>query len=107
MYYLKQHIHQIAQICQENQVKQLFAVGSVTVSDSDLKSGNYVDLMVVIEERDPLSYVEIYRMLKLNFEKVLHRPVNLLEARRIKNPYLKKRIESSKVYLYGEKSRVV
>lgn len=53
MYHLKQHINQIALICKENKVKQLFAVGSVTVSDRN--SGSNVDLMVIIEERDPLS----------------------------------------------------
>jgi len=100
MYHLKKHINQIAVICQKNKVKRLFAVGSVTVSD--IKSESSVDLMVIIEERDPLSYVEIYRLLKLSLENLLQRQVNLLEATRIKNPYLKKRIESSKVYLYGD-----
>ncbi|KEO71932.1 nucleotidyltransferase domain-containing protein [Anditalea andensis] len=98
MHNLIKHIKQIAQICEENKVAYLFAVGSVTTGNNT--PNDYVDLMVEIDEKDPLLYVETYRHLKLGLETLLSRPVNLLEPTKIKNAYLKKRINSTKVKLY-------
>ena len=95
---ITQHIDQIALLCQQNRVKRLFAVGWVTTGDK--APNDNIDFLVEIEERDPISYLEIYRLLKLKLEFLYSRNVNLLEPTKIINPFLKKKIDHSKVALY-------
>ncbi|MEK6551931.1 MAG: nucleotidyltransferase domain-containing protein [Bacteroidota bacterium] len=90
---ISQHIEQIKKLCDINKVKSLFAFGSITTDhfqpDSD------------IDEKDPLSYSDNYFNLKFHLEKLLKRQIDLLEQRAIKNPYLKKQIDQTKVLIYG------
>ncbi|MFA5806087.1 MAG: nucleotidyltransferase domain-containing protein [Melioribacteraceae bacterium] len=96
---ISQHIDQIKKLCDINKVKSLFAFGSITTdhfqSDSD------IDLVVDIDEKDPLSYSDNYFNLKFHLEELLKRQIDLLELKAIKNPYLKKQIDQTKVLIYG------
>jgi hypothetical protein len=95
---LKEHIEQIRQLCDTYQVRSLFAFGSV-VSDK-LKSESDIDLIVDIDSKDPLDYSDNYFALKFQLEDILKRPVDLLEDKAIKNPFLKKQIDNTKVIIY-------
>ena len=96
---ISQHIDQIKKLCDLNKVKSLFAFGSITTNyfqpDSD------IDLVVDIDEKDPLLYSDSYFHLKFHLEELLNRQIDLLEQKAIKNPYLKKQIDQSKVLIYG------
>jgi uncharacterized protein len=96
---LKDHIEQIKALCSAHGVKSLFAFGSV-VSDK-LKPESDIDLIVDIESKDPIDYSDNYFALKFQLEDILKRPIDLLEAKALKNPFLKKKIESTKVLVYG------
>jgi predicted nucleotidyltransferase len=96
---LKGHIEQIKQLCNTYHVKSLFAFGSV-VSDK-LKTESDIDLIVDIDSEDPLDYSDNYFALKFQLENILKRPVDLLEDKAVKNPFLKKKIDNTKVLIYG------
>jgi predicted nucleotidyltransferase len=96
---LKDHIEQIKALCRAHQVKSLFAFGSV-VSDK-LKVGSDIDLIVDINGDDPIDYSDNYFALKFQLEDILKRQVDLLEAKALKNPFLKKQIDNTKVLIYG------
>ena len=96
---LKNHIDQIKQLCNAHDVKSLFAFGSI-VSDN-LKPGSDIDLIVDIGSMDPLEYSDNYFALKFQLESILNRPIDLLEDKAVKNPYLKKQIDNTKVLVYG------
>jgi uncharacterized protein len=93
------HIDQIKQACNANKVKSLFAFGSVTTDkfqpDSD------IDLVVDIDENDPLEYSDYYFNLKFELEKLLNRQIDLLEQKAIRNKFLKEQIDKTKVLVYG------
>lgn len=95
---LSPHIDQIRNICAANNVKTLFAFGSVTNSGFNAQSD--VDLIVDIDESDPLLYSDHYFRLKFQLELLLSRSVDLLENKAVKNPYLRKEIERTKVSVY-------
>jgi len=97
---LKRHIDQIKALCDTNKVKSLFAFGSVTTQDFRPESD--IDLVVDIEDNDPLSYSDNYFNLKFQLKQLLKREVDLLEQKAIKNPYLKQQIEKTKVLVYGK-----
>jgi predicted nucleotidyltransferase len=96
---LQQHIEQIKKLCSEHDVRSLFAFGSV-VSDK-LNADSDIDLIVDIESKDPLDYSDNYFALKFQLEYLLNRDVDLLEAKALKNPFLKKQIDDTKVLVYG------
>lgn len=96
---LKDHIEQIKQLCNAYHVKSLFAFGSV-VSDK-LKPTSDIDLIVDIDSKDPIDYSDNYFALKFQLENILKRPIDLLEDKALKNPFLKKQIDNTKVLVYG------
>src|SRR5680860_1095811 len=70
---LNQHIDQIKKLCTRNGVKSLFAFGSVTTDQ--FKPESDIDLIVDIENNDPLSYSDSYFRLKFELEQLLKRQI--------------------------------
>jgi uncharacterized protein len=95
---LNQHIDQIRHLCESNRVISLFAFGSVTNDSFHAESD--IDLIVEIEDIDPLSYSDHYFDLKFKLEDLLNRQIDLLEHKAIRNPFFKQQVDSSKVLLY-------
>jgi len=99
---IEQHIKQITKLCEMNKVRALYAFGSVTTDrfrpDSD------IDLVVDIDDNDPISYSDKYFNLKFQLEDILKRQIDLLEQKAIRNNFLRNEIERTKVQIYGEGS---
>lgn len=96
---LGNYIEQIRKLCESSKVKSLFAFGSVL--REDFKAESDLDFVVDIDEKDPVLYADNYFNLKFQLEKLFQRKVDLLEEKAIKNPYIKKQIDQSKVLIYG------
>jgi predicted nucleotidyltransferase len=94
------NIDSIKALCAKYGVRTLYAFGSVT--RDELKPDSDIDLVVDIENHDPLVYSDNYFELKFQLEQLLKRHIDLLESKAIKNQYLKKNIDSSKVLVYGK-----
>ncbi len=97
---ISKHIEQIKKLCDLNGVKSLFAFGSVL--ENRLRPDSDIDLIVDIDDRDPLSYSDKYFDLKFNLEKIFPRKIDLLEIKTISNRFLKKEIDKTKLRIYGE-----
>lgn len=97
---LNQHIEQIKEACSLNQVKRLFAFGSVT--RDELNNNSDIDLVVEFNDSDPISYTDHYFDLKEKLQQLLKRPIDLLEEKAIRNPFLRIEIDKTKVLIYGE-----
>jgi uncharacterized protein len=91
--------NQIQKLCESHKVKTLYSFGSINSAkftpDSD------VDLVVDFKIEDPIEYSDNYFDLKFELEKILNRQIDLLESKAIKNPFLKERIDKTKVLVYG------
>lgn len=95
----KQKITEIAQLCKSNNVKSLFAFGSVIREDFNENSD--IDLVVDFNENDPIKYTDLYFNLKNKLEEVLKRQVDLIEERAIRNKLFKQQLDQTKVLIYG------
>lgn len=97
---LEAYKEQIQKLCRNLKVKTLYSFGSVNTTrfskDSD------VDLLVDFDTNDPFEYTDNYFDLKFELEKILNRPIDLLESRAIKNPFLRENIDKSKILIYGQ-----
>ena len=96
---ISQHIDQIVDLCQKNKVNSLFAFGSVTTNNFTDESD--IDLVVDIKDNDPVSYTDKYYNLKFQLEEILKRKIDLLEMKAIRNRFLKKEIDRTKIQVYG------
>ncbi|SEL98704.1 hypothetical protein SAMN05216436_10176 [bacterium A37T11] len=99
MVFLKRHLKAIRRLCNEHNVKQLYAFGSV-LTDNFNKSSD-VDLVVDFEDMSLENYADNYYDLKFSLEDTLKRPVDLLEAKAIKNPYFKQSLDQQRQLVYG------
>jgi uncharacterized protein len=90
---------QIKKLCEKYGVKSLYSFGSV--NSDKFSADSDIDLVVDLESTDPLEYTENYFDLKFELENLLKRPIDLLENKSIRNPFLKKNIDNSKVLVYG------
>ncbi len=96
---LNQNINKITQLCKIHKVKKLYAFGSVLADTFNDKSD--IDLIVDFEEVDELEYADNYFNFKFSLQEVLHRSIDLLEEKAIKNPYFQKSINQQRQLLYG------
>ncbi len=93
-------------ICQQHRVKYLYAFGSST-SDGFDPGRSDIDLLVEIDDPDPIERGEKLISLWDSFEFFFSRKVDLLTDSSIRNPYLRKDIDSTKILIYDGKSAQV
>jgi predicted nucleotidyltransferase len=93
-------------LCQTHKVKYLYAFGSSTTAKFDPEKSD-IDLLVEIDDPDPLERGEKLISLWDTFESFFQRKVDLLTDSSIKNPYLRKSIDSTKILIYdGKRSQI-
>jgi predicted nucleotidyltransferase len=80
------NIEKIKNLCAKHKVSKLFVFGSV-LKDTFTNESD-IDLVVDFEKLDQL-------------ESIFNRPVDLLEEKGIRNPFLRKQIDNEKRLIYG------
>jgi len=93
------NIEKIRKLCAVHKVSKLFVFGSV-LKDSFNKESD-IDLVVDFDNVDLNEYADNYFDLKEQLETIFNRPVDLLEEKGIRNPFLRKQIDNEKRLIYG------
>ena len=94
-------------LCKNHKVKYLYAFGS-SVTDHFDSDKSDIDLLVEIEDSDPIERGENLISLWDTFESFFHRKVDLLTFSSLHNPYLRKSIDSTKILIYdGSRQKVL
>jgi len=97
---IRPHLDAIAGLCRHHDVRRLALFGSAAREDFDpLRSD--VDFLVDFEPMAPGSYADAYFGLLLDLERLLGRPVELVVASAIKNPYFRESVERTQALLYA------
>jgi predicted nucleotidyltransferase len=86
-------------LCSNHKVKYLYAFGS-SVTDHFDSGKSDIDLVVIIDDLEPLERGEKLISLWDAFEDFFQRKVDLLTDTSIRNPYLRKNIDATKVLIY-------
>ena len=95
---IDQHSGDIQLLCAKHKVKRLYAFGSVLTND--FKKDSDIDFIVDFEPVNLESYADNYFDLKFALEDTLHRSVDLLEEKSIRNPYFKTEVENHRQLIY-------
>ena len=98
--YLDNYTNSLIKLCLQNRVKSLYVFGSVLTERFNEKSD--IDLIVDIDSNDPLEYADNYFNLKFALQDLLKRPIDLLENKAIKNPFVRSNIDRSKYLIYAK-----
>lgn len=96
---IDQHKNAIEKLCATHKVKRLYAFGSVLTGN--FKPNSDIDFIVDFEPLDMRHYADNYFNFKFALEDTLHRSVDLLEEKAIKNPYFKTAVEAQRQLIYG------
>lgn len=92
-------IEKIRLLCSKHKVNKLFVFGSV-LKDT-LNKDSDIDMVVDFSQVEFNDYADNYFDLKEQLESIFNRPVDLLEEKGIRNPFLKKQIDFEKQLIYG------
>lgn len=96
---LDAYLNEIKKLCMQYKVKHLYAFGSVLTEKFNAKSD--IDFMVDFEPVELERYADNYYDLKFSLEKMLNRPIDLLEEQAVKNPYFKEAVDAKRQLIYG------
>lgn len=94
-------------LCSDHKVKFLFAFGSAVTNEYDPERSD-IDLLVEIDEKDPIERGEKLISLWDGFEGFFGKKVDLLTDGSVKNPFLRESIDSTKILIYdGSGQKVI
>ncbi len=97
---------QFLTLCKFYNVKTLFVFGSA--ANGNFKDTSDVDLVVELQEKDPLLRGEMLMSLWDKLENFFNRKVDLLTENAIRNPYLRQEIDKTKKLVYdGSKKEIL
>jgi len=93
------NVEKIRHLCSKHKVNKLYVFGSVL--RDNFKNESDIDLVVDFEKVDLNDYADNYFDLKDQLELIFNRRVDLLEEKGIRNPFLRRQIDSEKQLIYG------
>ena len=86
-------------LLKSHRVKRAYVFGSVCTSDFNKDSD--IDLLISFEDGiDPIEYGDLYWSLDEKLPVLLHRSVDLLTEKQLRNPYFIKVMNNTKTALY-------
>ncbi len=100
---LKNKLPEIQKYCDEYNVNQLFAFGSVCTDKFNKDSD--IDFLINFESNLSVEkYTDNYFILHDLFRKTLARPIDLLTVKMLENPYFIKVMEQTKTLIYERRA---
>ena len=90
----------VAALCRRFHVRRLDLFGSAARGTFDPERSDF-DFVVTFDELPTIEFADVFFGLKEALADLLKRPVDLLTAETIRNPYLRDSIEKSRMVLYA------
>ena len=97
---IEQRSSEIQALCRRFGVKRLDLFGSAA-SDRDKPHARDLDFLVDFGDLPPKEYAEAYFALQEALERLFSRPVDLVTAPSVRNPFFKQRLEQTRSMLYA------
>lgn len=96
---INDNIDKIRTLCVNHNVKSLFAFGSVCTNKFNDSSD--IDLLISFNSMDYGDYADNYFLVADKFEKIFHRPVDLVTDKSLSNPFFIDSVNQTKILIYG------
>lgn len=92
------HLTAVQEICRKRHVHNLYAFGSILTDRFNSQSD--VDLLVEFENMPIEDYADNYFDLCDDLERILHRRVDVVTMRSVKNPYFEKELLQTRQLIF-------
>jgi len=92
---------ELESVCRLRRVHRIELFGSATQPDFDLAHSD-LDFLVSFQELDLNQYADAYFGLLEDLQALFQRPVDLVVASAIQNPYFRQSVDSSKTLVYAD-----
>lgn len=86
-------------LCKFHKVKRLYAFGSAVTGKFNPQTSD-IDLIAEIDEDDPVVRGDTILSLWDSLEAFFHRKIDLITSMPVRNPFLRKNIEATKILIY-------
>lgn len=96
---INDNIDKIRTLCLNHNVKSLFAFGSVCTDKFNNSSD--IDLLISFNSMEYGDYADNYFLVADKFEKIFHRPVDLVTDKSLSNPFFIESVNQTKTLIYG------
>lgn len=93
-------IGEIAELCRALSIRRLDLFGSAVGESFDVGSSD-VDVLVEFDTAPGFDYFSTYFELKEGLEHIVGRPVDVVSATSIRNPYFKRQVLDTRELLYA------
>ncbi|WP_232333082.1 nucleotidyltransferase family protein [Mariniflexile maritimum] len=103
---IKHKMADFLMLCKSHNVSKLYAFGS-SITDKFNEQSSDIDLLIEIDYDDPIERGENLMNIWDKFEQFFQRKVDLLTTTSIKNPILRKSIDSTKILIYDGKEQKI
>jgi uncharacterized protein len=98
---IQQHREDVAALCRRAGARQLDVFGSAARDDFDPATSDIDFLVDFDEDLPPRAYADAYFTLKESLERLFGRPVDLVTASSVENPYFRERIDAERKPVYA------
>jgi len=88
----------IIRLCLKHKVNKLYVFGSILTNE--FKEDSDIDFVIDFQSMDVTQYADNYFDFKFSLQDILQRPIDLLEEKAIKNPFLKNAIIKQRQIVY-------
>jgi len=99
---IERNIDTLIGLCKQHKVKELYIFGSILTPR--FTDSSDVDFLVQFENIDILDYFDNYMNFKEELEKLLDRPIDLLENQAIRNPIFRMILDRDKKLVYDRET---
>jgi predicted nucleotidyltransferase len=97
---IKEKYEDLANLCERFHVRRMDLFGSAAEERFDRQTSD-LDFLVAFEDLGPGEYVDAYFGLLEALQDLFRRPVDLVVASAVKNPYFLEEIEKTRMLLYA------
>lgn len=97
---IEKHRQELEELCRRFHVRRLELFGSAADERFNLSSSD-IDFLVTFNDLKPGEYADTYFGLLEALQDLLQRPIDLVVASAIKNPYFLEEIEKNRTLLYA------
>ena len=92
---------ELERVCRRHRVHRIELFGSAVRADFDVTQSD-LDFLVSFQDLDLNQYADAYFGLLEDLQALFQRPVDLVVASAIQNPYFRQAVDSSKTLVYAD-----
>lgn len=98
---IDKNIDAIKELCDKHNVMELYIFGSVLTNK--FSDSSDLDILIQFGKVELMDYFDNYMDFKEELEKLLNRPIDIVENQAIRNPVFRKIVDREKKLIYERK----